>query len=795
MSMIPDSIQVLVVEDDPGYARLIAEFLRYSESDPVNFQVSIVTQLSDALQKLSDKTINVTVIDLSLPDSFGLDTFRKIRAAAPDIALIILSGNSDDKLALRAMQEGAQDFISKARTDDYYLKRSIRYALERKQASVALAQSEQAYRALFENMPIGLYRTSAEGIIRDANPALAAMFGFQDRESLLEKNIAHFYVDPLDNEKFKHTMGSQNDLTNFVAEYRHQDGTTLLTEDHIHAVRNEAGEIIAYEGSLIDITERKLAEEKLRDSEEQLRQVWETTSDAMALSDANGAVLSANPAYYDLYGHTPGQIIGKNFAVIFSEDSQEQAREQYKTVFADNNIPPAFETVVQRADGTERIVESRISFLTSGGRRTAMLSTIRDITERKQAEEAKNQYTVELERRVQERTLELTHANRAKDEFLATMSHELRTPLNSILGFSESLLEQRRGPINEKQQQYVNLIHSSGQHLLDLINDILQVSKIEAGKLDIHPAAISIKEVCESSMNFVKEFAMKKSISLEFLDEESISIVYADPQRLKQILINLLNNAVKFTPENGRVSLEVRTNSEKDQIQFSITDTGIGIAPEYLQKLFTPFTQLDSNLSRQYQGTGLGLVLVYKLTELHGGSIQVESEPDKGSRFTVILPWSADENQDQRDDANSSVSIKAVRETASLSGEPSLILLAEDNDSNILAIQEYLMDHGYEVVIARNGLEALAKAEEFSPRIILMDIQMPEMDGLEAIRRLRTKPKFAPIPIIALTALAMPGDRERCLEAGANEYLSKPVSLKGLLKTVETFYNKNKQAK
>jgi len=265
-----------------------------------------------------------------------------------------------------------------------------------------------------------------------------------------------------------------------------------------------------------------------------------------------------------------------------------------------------------------------------------VIVSIIDITLRKQAEEVVKQYASDLERRVAERTTELTHANRAKSEFLANMSHELRTPLNSILGLSESLLEQTRGPLNEKQDQALQMIASSGKHLLGLINDILEVSKIEAGKLNIEPDIVSVKEVCESSLNFTRELALKKSITLDFWNNQKVATLFADPQRLKQILINLLNNAVKFTPEKGNVSLEVELNDERDQIRFIIMDNGIGIAPDDLKKLFSPFMQLDSSLARQYQGTGLGLTIAYKLTELHGGSMQVESEVGKGSRFIVV---------------------------------------------------------------------------------------------------------------------------------------------------------------
>jgi signal transduction histidine kinase/ActR/RegA family two-component response regulator len=401
---------------------------------------------------------------------------------------------------------------------------------------------------------------------------------------------------------------------------------------------------------------------------------------------------------------------------------------------------------------------------------------------------------IELQNRVAERTdelnrtnAELERANRAKDEFLANMSHELRTPLNSILGLSESLLEQRRGPLNESQQTSLQIIESSGRHLLELINDILDLSKIEAGMLDYYPQMIRVEEICRSSLNFVRSQALKKSIQLTYNNEAAISNISADPRRLKQILVNLLTNAVKFTPEHGEVTLNVRTEPEQRLIQFSVVDTGIGIAADDLRRLFTPFVQVDSRLNRQFEGTGLGLALVQKLTDLHGGSVQVESEVGVGSRFTINLSWGEDiaNQQEPIEPGDERLTIDGSEKSNFASDkplDPVVVLLAEDHMANTLTISEYLESHGYTVANAHDGLEAIQIAEENNPDIILMDIQMPVMDGLEAIRRLRANPRFASTPIIALTALAMPGDRERCLEAGADEYMSKPVSLKKLHK-------------
>jgi len=277
---------------------------------------------------------------------------------------------------------------------------------------------------------------------------------------------------------------------------------------------------------------------------------------------------------------------------------------------------------------------------------------------------------------------------------------------------------------------------------------------------------------------------------VEFEPRQANHTIAADPRYLKQILVNLLTNAVKFTPANGHVALEVITDAEQGLIQFSVRDTGIGIASDNLSQLFRPFVQVESSLNRQYEGTGLGLALIQRLADLHGGSVQVESAVGQGSCFTVKLPWQPGTASPQRlaeenTERSASGQVGMVDAVSSTPIQRGRILLVEDNPANILTIGEYLENKNFSVVVAHNGLEALARASELNPNIILMDIQMPVMDGLEATHRLRADPRFRSVPIIALTALAMPGDRERILQAGASEYVSKPVSLKQLVKMID----------
>jgi len=403
-----------------------------------------------------------------------------------------------------------------------------------------------------------------------------------------------------------------------------------------------------------------------------------------------------------------------------------------------------------------------------------------------------------LAQRVEERTAALQNANvelaraaRLKDEFLANMSHELRTPLNAILGMSEVLQIETYGSLNPDQLNAILHIEQAGNHLLSLINDILDLSKIGAGKLELSIARLSVPDLCQASLQFIKQPALKKKIKLSLRLEHTIDTIVADERRLKQILVNLLSNAVKFTPEEGRIGLDVESD-DAGLIHFTVWDTGIGFDEGDVMPLFQPFVQLDGALNRQHEGTGLGLALVHQLTELHQGRISVESEVGQGSRFTVSIPLEPAQ-VDKKKAGKIEPEGGGATENGTTPGQTAgkeavasgVILLAEDHEPNIKAIRDFLRFKGYEVIVARNGVEAVARAKKEQPDLILMDIQMPEMDGLEAIEQLRSEGVDGEMPIIALTSLAMPGDRERCLAAGANDYLSKPVRLQALVEMIE----------
>lgn len=421
-------------------------------------------------------------------------------------------------------------------------------------------------------------------------------------------------------------------------------------------------------------------------------------------------------------------------------------------------------------------------------------------------------------------TEELQQTNQLKSEFLANTSHEIRTPLSSILGFTHLLQVQGFSPANLRHQEYLNIILTSGQHLLALINDILDLSKIEANQLDLQQETIDVPNLCQMAITLVREKATDKGLKLHLVIAPEVSTLTADPLRLKQMLFNLLSNAIKFTLQ-GSVGLEVTTQG--DWLQFCVWDTGTGISREQQRLLFRPYSQIANSAVGQDTGTGLGLALTQKLAELHGGSIKVLSEVDQGSRFTISLPRPHAPNDSDRalppplgiptppartksaasktklPSGNSQTRRSSRRQQKPIPTKPiplthtnhqppltNRILLVEDNIHNAKLILTFLSKLSYEVTWVQDGREMWQALDRSQPALILMDVHLPGEDGLSLTRQIRRDNRYQSIPIIAQTALAMKGDRDLCLEAGAIDYISKPIDLDVLAKLVATYVSR-----
>ena len=407
-----------------------------------------------------------------------------------------------------------------------------------------------------------------------------------------------------------------------------------------------------------------------------------------------------------------------------------------------------------------------------------IIGMVQDVTHEKHAESALR----ESNDRLSIANLKLETAMQVKDEFLASMSHELRTPLTGILGLSEALQFNTYGQLTDKQKNTLKIIENSGNHLLDLINDILDLSKIQSGKLEIHTSPSLLEDICQASLQLTKGMASQKRQVIRYSSPAMPIFLDVDTRRIKQVIVNLLSNAIKFTPERGELGLNIEADKLDRQVRIIVWDKGIGIKPEHLSKLFLPFTQIDSSLAREYSGTGLGLSLVKRLVELHEGTVTVESVFGEGTRFIVSLPWITESPVSPSQDVPTSQPDTITENTSA-----QLIMITDDNLLLLDMLADFLESQKYRTAKVNSGSEFFEKITEIRPDLILMDIQMPGIDGLEVIRYLRKHqdPSIASVPVIAVTALAMTGDREKCLAAGANDYMSKPVALMELKQSIQ----------
>ena len=738
------------------------------------------------------------------PDQFIPERFRSfyrqrlVQSSQPAAGKPIQKqGNSIIGLRANGEEFPAEETLSFVETQGEKLYTAIlRDVSARQRAEEALRASEERYRGLIHSLDSVVATVDAQGRFVYMNDIAAQQLGGTPGQ-FIGHTMHELFPEPVASRQlaavqqvFRQDRGSVSEDMSIV------NGVSRWYRNSVQPIHDERGRVVQVLVNSTDIHALKTAEQELRElnrtleervkkATAEIRDLYENAPAGYHSLDADGKLVIINQTELNWLGYTRDEMIGHSIQEVLTPASRRVFQETWP-LFKQHGHVADLELEFVRKDGTSfPVLENKTAIYDEQQNYIMSRTTVVDMTDRKAAEQALRIANTEMER-----------ALRLKDEFLAVMSHELRTPLNAVLGLSESLSEQILGPLNERQLNALNTIDASGRHLLSVINDILDMSGIQAGKVTLDARPVNVRDVCELSLRFISPEANRKQIQITSELDWRVEWISSNERRLRQMLINLLSNAIKFTPTGGQVKLQVVGDCANQTALFSVWDNGIGIAAEDFPRLFKPFGQLDSRLARNYEGTGLGLVLVARIAEMHGGSVSVKSEPGRGSCFTISLPWSTE----MQSYANISTPFIGEPITPTVSASPSpipskwsgdanapLILIAEDNESNILALATFLQSRKYRLLIAQDGKEALEMVYAKRPDLILMDLQMPMLDGWGAIRQLRQSPdpQIAGIPIIAVTALAMPGDRERALIAGANEYMSKPVNLKQLSEMIK----------
>ncbi|HEX9787709.1 MAG TPA: PAS domain S-box protein [Candidatus Binatia bacterium] len=636
-----------------------------------------------------------------------------------------------------------------ARTGSSSMRRNLR--------SILVDTSPDALSALAPDSTVLFWSAGAE-----------AVYGYSKHDALgkrLSSLVAPEMAEPCD-QLIREAVESGIALQETV--HRKKDGSAIYVDITAKAVCDRRGELQFITASHKDVTQIKvLSHGKVLDA--RYRGLLETVPDAIVMVNNTGRIVLINGQGETLFGYTRGEIIGKPIEILLPERFRRGHvghRTHYFSEPKTRTMGAGLELFACHRDGAEFPVEISLSpLITEEG--TFAMSAIRDVTDRKKLQEELRKKNDELEQ--QNRLIQ--QANRLKSEFLANMSHELRTPLNGIIGFAEIMHDEKVGPISPDHKEYLQDILTSGRHLLQLINDVLDLSKVEAGKFEFVPErtdpAILVGEVCE----IVRTLAATKRIALRTESDPALADIEADARSLKQVLYNYISNAIKFTPNEGAVIVRVKPEGA-DDFRIEVEDNGVGIRAEDLSRLFVEFQQLDTGSSKQYAGTGLGLALTKKIVEAQGGRVGVSSNPGAGSIFHAILPRVFRGGPKPREDP----------QPVHASPGASLILVIEDDVNDRTWIASALQAAGYAVHTVATGAEALVRCRERKYDAITLDIMLPDMSGRAVFEKLRERGLNRQTPVTVVTLLAHKG-----VVAGfqVNDILSKPVSHAEIVKALE----------
>jgi PAS domain S-box-containing protein len=649
-----------------------------------------------------------------------------------------------------------------------------------------LQKSEKSFSGAFAYAAIGMGLVAPNGHWLQVNAALCKITGYFEEELIGKTSQEMTHPDDLaqDLEHIRRLLDGE--ITSYQTEKRffHKLGHIVWVSLDVSLVRESLGEPLYFIAQIQEITLRKAAESELVRLQSEYEDILSSVGDGVYWLGQDSRIKFANPACLKMLGYSLPELVGKSAHITLHHTRADgtpfpESECTILKVLEDGETRRIFHEIFWRKDDTGLDVEYTCTATRNKGVLSGVVVTFIDVTQRRKAE---------LE--MQNARLAAENANKAKTEFLANMSHEIRTPLNGIIGMTDLI---RGTDLTAEQRDFLETIHASGENLLTIVNDVLDFSKIEFGNLELDRHPFSLVELLDEVVGLLNFRIAKKNLALLFNIDPRLSTDYiGDSTRIRQVLINLVANAIKFT-EKGEIGLTVlpgesvsADDATTRRILFQVRDTGIGIPGDRLDRLFKVFSQVDPTTTRRYGGSGLGLAICQKLVEIMGGAIRVESQPHEGSTFSFEVPLSLI--------APGQVALRKAAAVPSSAGAKDNrlrtleILVVEDNPTNQKVAQQILRRLGCASDVAANGLEALRAAEKKRYDIIFMDVHMPEMDGLQATRQIRTSKTILGRPrVVALTADVLKGEREVCLAAGMDDYITKPVKIGALKKILDSF--------
>lgn len=750
-----------------------------------NIATRHASSLAEALAGLHDERPDVVLLDLGLPDSSGLDSICTLEAWIDEVPIVVLTGLEDRQTALRAVRKGVQDYLTKDCITGDILTRVIRYAIERKEHERRLRSVEDRYRMVFENSAVAI--TVADEALRlvSWNQVAEELLGM-NRSDLFGREVRSLYPQDEWQKIHTHDILRRGGHAHMETTMIRKTGEIIDVDLSLSVLTDAHGRITGSMAVARDITQRKITERALREREERLELAISGAD--LATWDWNIATggIRFNPRWVEMLGYAVGELRSEigTWHDLLHPDDKARAIGALNAHLVGQTSSYDVEYRLRHKSGRWVWVldKGRVIGRNENGNPTRACGTHLDITARKEAEthlkRAKEQ-AEQMSRELMEATERAEAANAAKSRFLANMTHEIRTPMNAIIGFSDILAEHDLGA---ELQRYVELICDSGHHLLRLIDDILDLSKIEAGRMQIEPHDCRLAVVLNSVEAMMRPLAEKKNLQFEVTRRPDVpDLVHTDSARLRQCLVNLVGNAIKFT-ESGHVHVRVLLDGERTDpcLRFDVEDTGIGISPDKLEAIFDAFEQADGTTTRHYGGTGLGLAITRKLVGLLGGAVSVKSRPGRGSVFSLTMPAGFCTLGHPPASVSLPIESAVAGDLVHHMRFHGRILVAEDTPTNQLLIRLILEQLGAEVTLAADGDEAVEEATRHPYDLILMDVQMPRKNGHEATRELRRR--GLTVPIVALTAHAMKEDRQACLAAGCDGYLAKPIDRNELVR-------------